>query len=257
MTKNSSFPKQNKLSGFDIQHFPELYSTQQYLSEQIQLNNLVEGTVVWADYQTNGYGKESNRWLSEQGANLTFSFLLRPTFLLAENSFSLTQSVALGISDFLLPWLPEVKVKWPNDIWINHRKICGFITDSQLIGKCFQTAVCGIGLNINQQQFCGEAIQGTSLALQTGQTYDLEDCLHGLLRALKVRYEQLKNGELETINRDYHERLFLKNIPHRYCYRNTPITATIIKVDSFGWLVLEDENKRVFSCDLGEIKLLP
>lgn len=257
MTANSLYTEQNTLSEFQILHFSELSSTQQYLLELVRQKDLSDGTVVWADYQANGYGKGTNRWLSDPGANLTFSLLLKPTFLLAENSFSLTQAIALGISDFLLPWLPEVKVKWPNDIWIKHRKICGFITDSQWMGKYFQTAICGIGVNINQQQFFGEAVHGTSMALQTGQTHSLETCLHGLLHALQRRYEELKNGEREAINRDYHERLFLKNVPHRYCYKNAPVTATIIKADAFGRLVLEDENKRIIRCDLEEIKLLP
>lgn len=241
----------------EILYFRRLSSSQEYLCEQIKQQYLPEGTVVWAAYQTNGYGKGSHRWLSKQGQNLTFSCLLRPEFLPVQDGFSLTQSMALGIADFLLPFLSDVKIKWPNDIWVGNRKICGFISDSQCVGGYFQTVVFGIGLNINQKSFSGEAVQGTSLAMETGNTYNLEEALLNLLKCLSIRYHQLKSGETEKINNDYHNLLFLRNIPHTFSYRNKPIVATILGVNSFGWLLLEDKDKKTLTCDMEEIKLLP
>jgi BirA family biotin operon repressor/biotin-[acetyl-CoA-carboxylase] ligase len=85
-----------------------------------------EGTAVIADYQTEGRGIDGSKWESEPGQNLTFSFILYPTFLAPEGQFYLNKIISLGISDLVRELLPErndIRIKWPNDIYVGNKKV--------------------------------------------------------------------------------------------------------------------------------------
>lgn len=109
----------------DLRLFDSLESTNKYC-ELLDLTAVGEFTVVCAREQTAGIGQWGNVWHSEPGKNLTFSLVLKPTFLPFEQQYMLTKAVSLGVVDCLIPLLPEgqeVSIKWPNDIYIGMRKV--------------------------------------------------------------------------------------------------------------------------------------
>ena len=109
-----------------------------------------EGTVVVASVQTNGKGQRGSQWFSQQYKSLTFSVLLKPSFLLPIYAFDLSICVALALTDSLNKLRSGFKIKWPNDIYFQDKKIAGVLIENQMSQFVYQNAVVGIGLNVNQ-----------------------------------------------------------------------------------------------------------
>ena len=158
---------------FNIQQFDSLESTNKYC-ELLNLGETEEFTVIVAKEQTAGIGQRGNHWAAAPGQNLTFSVVLRPAFLPAADQYALTKAVSLAIVDTLAPLLPqraeEVRIKWPNDIYVDDRKICGILINNHLQQERIAATVVGIGLNVNQRTFPDWVPNPTSLALLTGNT---------------------------------------------------------------------------------------
>ena len=115
-----------------------------HLAGLIDLSNkseLQEGIVINALSQFKGVGQFENKWESESGKNLTFSLLLQPRFLNPASQFLLTQVLSLAISDYLLTQTDKpISIKWPNDIYIGKKKICGILVKNQLFGATFENS---------------------------------------------------------------------------------------------------------------------
>lgn len=232
-------------------------STNRYC-ELLDPAEVEEFTCYWALEQTAGIGQRGNVWVSgARGENLTFSVLLKPDFLPAAEQFRLTQAVSLAVSDWLRRLLPEgcpVQVKWPNDIYADGGKICGTLISCRLIGTVIGSAVCGIGLNVNQTQFPSWVPHPTSVAQITGSHYDTAALLPSLLEAIGTRYDQLRHGIDHSA--EYLSRLMNLGTPRRYMYDSHEITATVNGVDTFGRLLLTDGHGRHLCCAMKEIALL-
>lgn len=227
-------------------------STNRYC-EALDLLQVEDFTCFWALEQTAGIGQRGNHWESEPGKNLTFSLVLHPTILPADRQFKLTQALALALVDFLRVF-KDLKVKWPNDIYISGQKICGTLVSTRLTGNCIVSAVCGIGFNVNQREFPSWVLNPTSLSLLTGKQYELEPLLWQLLQCIETRYNDLKAGlDLEP---EYLKHLLNLDVPARYRYNEVEIEATIIGVDPHGRLLLTASDGRRLSCGMKEIALL-
>lgn len=216
-------------SGVPLDYLPETDSTNLAAREKEYPN----GTVVLAERQTAGRGQRGNRWSSAPGENLTFSVVLHPDFLPAQRQFYLSKAVSLALADTLEGFLggtaapqengPEasgdaapnkgkasagVFIKWPNDIYVNDRKIVGILIENDLSGETLARSIVGIGLNVNQTRFPAELPNPTSLALETGTVYGLTEVLDAFYLRLSRRYDQLGRGDVAGIDRDYLGRIF-------------------------------------------------
>jgi BirA family biotin operon repressor/biotin-[acetyl-CoA-carboxylase] ligase len=238
---------------FSIITIEKVESTQNYLIELSRKTELQEGIVINALSQFKGVGQFENKWESEDGKNLTFSLLLKPRFLNPACQFLLTQVLSLAISDFLLTQTNKpIYIKWPNDIYIGKNKICGILVNNQLFGATFENSFCGIGLNVNQEIF-PPLPNPTSLFLETGKELELNETLKAVLESIDLRYNQLKLGEIEILQRDYMQRLLYKDIFASYIYKGREIEARIFDVNEFGHLLLEEKNGNTICCELKEI----
>lgn len=273
-----------------IEKFDSLESTNKYC-EALDLAQVEDFTCYWALEQTAGIGQRGNHWASAHGENLTFSLVLHPTFLPADRQFKLTQALSLAICDFLHSYsFPKIgegdhrnavgeeydrpKIKWPNDIYIDGKKICGTLVSTRLVGNNIASAVCGIGFNVNQREFPDWVPNPTSLSLLTGNQYDLESLLQQLLQCIELRYNALKAGH--DSEEEYLGLLLNLGVPARYKYMNIQsgssskigegdtsearveeyVTATITGVDPHGRLLLTTTDGRHISCGMKEIALL-
>lgn len=134
------------------------------------------GTVVYTRKQTAGRGQRGNSWEAEPGKNITMSMLLRPDGLHPARQFVVSEAVSLAIVDVLTRHLPEmdVKIKWPNDIYVGDRKICGILIENSITSTGITHSIVGIGLNVNQSVFCSDAPNPVSMRQLTGEEYDLD-----------------------------------------------------------------------------------
>ena len=219
---------------FNIIHIEETDSTNRWLKE---CHKGVDPIVTWAEYQTAGKGCGSNSWESERGKNLTFSMLIHPEEIPANEQFRITEITSVALCETLEKYLDEkVEIKWPNDIYVGDKKICGMLIENQLQGSKIKSCVIGIGLNVNQQQFMSDAPNPVSIFQLTGKETDREHLLNDFLSAFEETYNS------KTTCFTYRERLFRRGKDGLYRDKTSCFTATLSDVLPDGRLVLQDKN---------------
>jgi BirA family transcriptional regulator, biotin operon repressor / biotin---[acetyl-CoA-carboxylase] ligase len=241
--------------GQTIVRLDEVDSTNTFLLKQIQSGFVPEGMTVIARAQTHGRGQRGNSWETEAGANIILSLLLRPTFLEAKQQFDLTRIAALAIHKTISAALPaeQVRIKWPNDLFVNGKKIAGMLIENSISGKTIHTSVFGIGVNVNQTQFSANLQQATSIALITGQKTDLQELIHSFLSTLEMYYLMLRQGKSEELDAAYQEALFRKGISANYTDSTGEFEATLLGVKPEGQLVLQDVSGKIREYNFKEI----
>ncbi|OOG76221.1 biotin--[acetyl-CoA-carboxylase] ligase [Algoriphagus sp. A40] len=238
--------------GKDVLFLPECHSTNDKALELIRSGQAREGTIVICAHQTRGKGQRGNNWESAPGQNLTFSLVLKPGFLDVTEQFFLNMMISNSIRKLLQDYLPDLQVKWPNDLVIPDKgKIGGILIENILSSNSWEFAVVGIGLNINQRQF--GAAKATSLALITGGEFDLQELFRLLISHIEQGIISLKKGKLEEILRDYLQHLFLKDQWAVYKENDTEFEGKIAGVTRDGKLQVRLRNGLIRSFDLKEI----
>lgn len=240
--------------GKNVVYVPECHSTSSLLLELTNKTNLPEGTIVITDNQTRGRGQRGNTWEAAPKMNLTFSILLKPTFLLVGEQFAITQAVSLALADFLRQrGAAPVKIKWPNDLMIGEQKVAGILIENTLAGNSIQQSVVGIGININQQAF--EVPTATSLGLAMGKSFSLPHEWESLVEKLEQRYLQLKNSSKQSLEANYLEQLYRFGQRSSFEVDGQQVLGTIESVDANGRLLVAiDGETRAFA--LKEIRFL-
>lgn len=153
-----------------------------------RMDSLDNLSVIAAKCQTHGRGQRGNSWLSGAGENLTFSMVLKfsgRTGMAAKDQFALSQAASLAVVAFLEENGIRAMIKWPNDIYVGDRKICGMLIENTLAGAMIATSIVGIGLNLNQTAFPGQVLNPVSARLLTGRTFDVESSLERLAGLLE------------------------------------------------------------------------
>ncbi|MCR5423927.1 MAG: biotin--[acetyl-CoA-carboxylase] ligase [Bacteroidales bacterium] len=240
----------------DIRYFDELESTNNYC-KLLDISHIEEFTVIVAGHQTAGIGQQGNRWESERGCNLTFSLILKPTFLPASKQYDLTMAVAVGMRNAVesLTGCKGVSIKWPNDIYVENKKICGILTTCSLSGGRIAHSVVGIGLNVNQTHFPSWVPNPISMNLLTQKNYELKQVLAFVLESISSSYNLLKDNSTE-IRKQYLKNLFRRDCESDFVFNGETIRATIQDVNQFGHLQLVASDGRSLCCDMKEIKYL-
>ena len=202
-----------------------------------------DGDIVWADFQTAGRGQRGHTWESHSGENLTFSVLLEPTFLPVKEQFMLLEAVALALVDFFAEQGVDTVVKWTNDIYVGDRKAVGILIEHTYSGSSLARTVVGIGINVNQREFSADIPNPVSLKLLTGKNYDLDSLLRSFEHCLAERYRQLREGEWDRLQRDYHASLYRLNEWHTYALPDGKLFEGAIRgVQPTGELIVEDKK---------------
>jgi BirA family transcriptional regulator, biotin operon repressor / biotin---[acetyl-CoA-carboxylase] ligase len=248
-------PANTLFLGKHIVFVPECHSTNTLALQLSQNPSTAEGTVVITNKQTAGRGQRGNVWESSPGMNLTFSVVLRPAFLTLQDQFYLTMAASLALHDYLSAKTEKPTViKWPNDILVHEKKICGILIENQVQGSRFIAAIAGIGLNVNQSHF--SAGTATSMALVTGREESLETVLHGLLEYLEARYLQLRRQDHQRLKEDYLSRLYALNEPRRFASQGSSFEGVIQGIDENGRLAVETRHQGLRYFGIKEIALL-
>lgn len=230
---------------YKIIHIEETDSTNRWLKAH------GEGTmVVVADYQTAGKGCGTNSWESERGKNLTFSMLIHPTDIPASQQFRITEVVSVALCEVLERYLltvpelaegplpsstvPELSIKWPNDIYMGDKKICGVLIENRLQGNVIVDSIIGIGLNVNQTEFVSDAPNPVSLRQLLGREIDREALLHDFLETLETV------SSSETTYSAYRNKLFRMGKQAVFSDETGRFEGTIQDVETDGRLLIKD-----------------
>lgn len=174
-------------------HLDEVDSTNAYIMRNT--SELEAPVMVTAYRQTAGQGQRGNSWEAEAGKNLTFSIFYRPVELPPMAQFSMSEAVALAVVDFLGLHGVEAKVKWPNDIYVGDRKICGILIRHSIMGPKVDYSVIGVGINVNQLEFLSDAPNPVSIGQLTGLNYDISTLYAEIAAIMESRLAQIGEEE--------------------------------------------------------------
>ena len=244
--------------GQNLIHLESVDSTNSYASELLRQIQLPEGSVIYTYKQEKGRGQRGNSWESEASKNVALSLILHPSFLSAEKQFLLSKITSLALADLMAETLKcagkpsKVSVKWPNDIYVNNQKIGGILIENILRESVIQTAVIGIGVNVNQEMFSPE-INATSLKLLANKEFDLMQLIERLCEFIEARYLQLKTNKLEIIDADYRKSLYRLDEWANFSSGNQSFEGKIKGVSAIGKLQVELRSAEIKEFDLKEI----
>ncbi len=185
---------------FKLQWYDRLPSTNTFLKERLALEpELSSGTVVAAREQTQGRGRREREWLSAANENLTFSLLFR-TVSEPWKIPSATMAAALAVAELLEAEGLKADLKWPNDVLVGGKKICGILSEAVSGG-----VIIGIGLNVNMK--CADHIDqpATSLLIETGERRSVDDLLEKLLPILSARLGEWEQGGFSKVRKKWEQ----------------------------------------------------
>ena len=236
----------------------EVDSTNNFLKELVSNSKpLIEGTVIMAEKQYAGRGQQQNGWHAEAGKNLTFSLLLKPSFLPVTAQFDLVRAVSLGVFDALESFLGDkLKIKWPNDIYYADQKLGGMLIENMIQGGQIKNAIIGIGLNINQEKFPDNLPNAVSVKQILQQDYDLKVLLSEICRHIEAYYLNLKAGKISFVRNAYLSRLYRLNEEKVYRSKDGEFTGVIKDVKDNGILVVKNNNGEELEFSLKEIEFV-
>ncbi|MCA6365349.1 MAG: biotin--[acetyl-CoA-carboxylase] ligase [Bacteroidetes bacterium] len=245
-------PPETLFTGRHHIRLEEVASTNTFALDLVRSTPVAEGTLISAQHQTAGRGQRGSEWHTAPGENLTVSIVLRPVFLAPPAQFDLTRAVALAVADTAEQACADtevkISVKWPNDIYINQRKVAGILVENILGSNRFVAAVVGIGLNVNQLQFGELAAKATSLRLVTGKTADTEKLLARLCEFLEKYYLMLRAGKADELRQLYENKLYLRGVEARFSKNDTTFNATVLGTNAEGLLRLSiNGSEQLFS----------
>lgn len=220
-----------------VHYLPSCHSTNE-VAQDLLRTGVKEGTVVITDNQFAGKGQTGNQWSSFPGQNLTFSLILHPYFLMPKEQFLITVILSLGIKDALEEILPgEVKIKWPNDIFFNNKKIAGLLIENVLRGNNYDSCVAGIGLNVNQTDFPAD-ITATSIKLVTNQEVELNLMLNSLVTSIATFYHKLQDDR-KLLQETYQQSMLGLGEERKFKAAGDEFVGIIQGTDEFGRLQIK------------------
>lgn len=245
LTKTTNFGKK-------IVFLPKCHSTNDIASEMLHQNQLKDGDIVMTSHQTKGRGQRGNIWISEKNMNLTCTVVASPDSFYPEQNFLLTMIISLAIIRMVKPLVPEVCIKWPNDILVGRNKLTGILIETTIKNGLVKHALMGIGFNINQLHFTG--INATSLRKLTGNIYGIDEVLEQIMLELEnlypINYEKLPDHMDE-----YHRNLMWMNELHEFFDGKNHFNGIIKGINHEGLLVL-DINGKLKTFDVKELSYI-
>ncbi len=222
-----------------IIHKKNINSTNTFLKENYQAYD--NYTTIYADHQLLGKGRISHTWYDEPRKNLLMSVLVKDQDL---NKYldQITLVVAGVIYQVLSEYLLDIKIKWPNDIYVNDKKICGILTEAVSIDDSVEAIIIGIGLNVNGFVYPLEIVHNvTSLYLLTNKKFSRKKILKRIIKILQSDIECLKQGDqkyLEIIKNNF----YLQNKMINFEKNGIINDGIVLGIDLEGKLIVKTQN---------------
>lgn len=240
---------------YKITYFKKLDSTNSYALKNISL--LSDRDVILADIQTAGRGRFNRNWISDTENNLYMSIVLKPSQK-TDNKYpmaNLTQYISVALCNILENYGVKAEIKWPNDVFVNNKKIAGILAQSSIQGEDLKGFVLGLGVNLNLKQEKVDQIDqpATSLNLVLGQSIDKNLFTEKILNEFFKNYEKfLKNG-FSYIKKDYLSRSNFIGKKITVCSSQSKIKGTAKEIKEDGTLILLTENNQEKIIAVGDI----
>lgn len=184
--------------------------------------------LFWADHQTDGRGRQGRSWSDNAAQDLALTY--RVTGLVLQNPTRLASAIPIAILRALAPRLDDLRIKWPNDLLVAGRKLCGVLIDS--IGGVNPVHCIGFGINVNRSHFPVELQDSaTSMALQLGREFDRHRLVQDLSQEIERTLICLANNDLDSLVQTLHERMVAPGTQVRLATAHAELQGKLLHLD--------------------------
>ena len=219
--------------------------------------DISQGMLFIADKQTAGVGRRGRSWESMAGENVYMSLLLKPDLEPAKAPM-LTLVMAVAVASALKKVCKvEAQIKWPNDLVLNGKKICGILTEMGLDGMQIKYVVIGVGINVNRKEFPEELLdKATSLAMETSEEFDKDAIISAVVEEFYKYYDGfLQTGDLSYLQETYNQSLVNRGREVRIHEPGNEYNARAIGINEQGELLVETEGGKRQNIYAGEVSV--
>ena len=241
--------------GRKIYFFDEITSTNDYAKE-LANDNLEEGTLVVANCQTKGKGRLDRSWVSDKNDGIFLSLILRPNIELF-NIMQITLLAGICVCNAIKSLTElDAKIKWPNDIIINNKKVCGILTEVSAQIENVSYLILGIGINVNNKNFdINLENKATSIFLETDKFIKRQNLIGHFLKEFEDKYSIYKKEKDFTIFLEEYKNLCINlQKEAKVTYKGKEITGKVIDISNLGEIILKTEEN-ILKIVSGEVSL--
>ncbi len=217
----------------------------------------VQGTLIVADMQTAGRGRRGRTWSSPAGTNVYFTLIIKPDFQV-ELASMVTLVMGLAVAEGIRETCGlEAGIKWPNDIVVNGKKVCGMLAEMSVERDFIHYVVIGVGINVAQQEFAPEiAHVATSLWQECGYRVPRAELTANVMKAFESYYEIFREkGSLVGLMEKYNNLLVNQNREVRVLAPGAEFQGISRGINEMGELLVEREDGTVAKVYAGEVSV--
>ena len=243
-----------KWAGKTVHFAKETDSTNSWI-KRLAKDGAEHGTLAVAEYQSAGRGRFERRWEAPEGCSIMMTLLLRPEFS-PQYASMLTLVMGLAVAQAAKELGFEVSIKWPNDIVISKKKICGILTEMGTNGVKINYVLIGVGINVNIKEFPEEmADKATSLYLESGKEFDRSQIPGLVMEAFEKYYEKFAaTCDLSGLKEEYESILANYNQPVRVLAKE-PYEGVARGITDGGELLVEKTDGTIVAVSAGEVSV--
>ena len=244
-----------KWAGKTVHFAKETDSTNSWI-KRLAKEGAEHGTLAVAEFQSAGRGRFDRKWEAPEGSSIMMTLLLRPEFS-PQYASMLTLVMGLAVAQAVEELGFEVSIKWPNDVVISRKKICGILTEMGKNGVKINYVLIGVGINVNLKEFPEEMQdKATSLILESGQEYDRNQVISLVMKYFEVNYEKfVQTCDFTHLLEDYHKILANLNQPVRVLDGSRSFEGICRGLDEKGELLVEKQDKEIAKVSAGEVSV--
>ncbi|MDO4536144.1 MAG: biotin--[acetyl-CoA-carboxylase] ligase, partial [Clostridium perfringens] len=237
-------------------YFDTIDSTNTYCKTLAE-SKAKEGTLVISEEQTKGRGTKGRLWSSPKGSGLWFSIILRPKMSIS-NLGKIVIVTSSALCETFKSLNIDAKIKWPNDILVKGKKLCGILTEVKLEGDYIDYIVLGIGINVNidYMDFNDNLkLTATSLKIELSKEISRGYVLGTFLNFFEKFYTEMLHSSSFEYFKIYKENSFVINKTVNIIKNNTIETVTVLDFDLDGFIIVKDSNGAIKKISSGEVSL--
>ncbi len=235
-----------------IMRYRSLPSTNTFMKQE--LDNPKPFQIIWCDEQNQGRGRFERIWSSRNGEDLTFSVLLPLSGVASQHWPNITQTAAVSVAEMLDNYGIDSRIKWPNDVLVQQKKICGILTETMKVNRK-PHAVLGIGLNVNSREetFIGQRSTATSMFESARRTHSLQEILILIISKLDSNFQNLIRSGMTLLFPKLRQRVLLPKKEVTISLGKKQLNGRILDINPDGTLTFLPNGGQEITLNAGEI----
>ena len=244
-----------KWAGKTVHFAKETDSTNEWI-KKLAREQAPEGTLAVAEFQSAGKGRLGRKWEAPEGSSVMMSILLRPVFE-PQYAAMLTLVMGLSVAQAVQDLDISVSIKWPNDVVVSRKKICGILTEMGLENGKIREVVIGDGINVNLENIPEELQdKATSLYLETGRKYDRNRIIGLVMEKFENNYEKfVQTCDMSLMIDEYNAMLANRNQSVRILDKKNPWEGMALGINEQGELLVRDDTGEIRTVRAGEVSV--